>query len=157
MLPQNAQPNSWVALRFCKKNNYGFSANLENFSMGACLIRGKPNESIFDVLALSVFSSTNVVAAPALSIGERVSTFLDEVKSEKTYVHVSQLVFDKDDVYFLSEAGALESVSLVGRDQNGWYISNFNPRGPKWCSACDHLLYDGNCTNPQCERYFLNQ
>jgi len=35
------------------KNNYGFSANLENFSMGAYLIRGKPNESIFDVLALS--------------------------------------------------------------------------------------------------------
>ncbi len=103
-----------------------------------------------------MFSSTNVVAAPALSIGERVSTFLDDVKSEKTYVHSSQLVFDEEDVYFLSETGALQSVSLVGRDQNGLYVCDFNKGGPKWCSACNHLLYDGNCTNPKCSRYFLN-
>lgn len=111
-----------------------------------------------------MFSSTNIVAGPALSIGERVSTFLEEVKSEKTYVHVSQLVFDEEDVYFLSEAGMLQSVSLVGRDQNGLYVSGFdgvvmefNRDGPKRCSECNRLLYDGNCTNPQCERYFLNQ
>ena len=119
---------------------------------------------IFSMFLLCLMlTSTSLVATPELSIGERVSTFLNDVKSEKTYVHSSQLVFDEDDVYFLSEAGVLESVSLVGRDQNGLYVSGFNkddPKfnkgGPKYCSVCDRLLYDGNCTNPQCPRYFLN-
>ncbi len=119
---------------------------------------------IFSMFLLCLmFSTTSVVATPELSIGERVSTFLNAVKSEKTYVHSSQLVFDEDDVYFLSEAGVLESVSLVGRDQNGLYVSgfngigsNFSKDGPKRCSKCNNLLYDGNCTNQNCSNYFLN-